>query len=189
MWKSKHISILSTIIGTSLTIPRHSKKSPKGLRKVFVSRGQRLLTYKSIHEILGYDPNLSSRFIKNIYGISPHRTRDGRGRWANLNRFKSSPCLLRPTIVVEWREKLSKVSKKHNDSVGSSCLRWFEVFLMFPEWSSTNRKENSRGRISSSFSVHGSGEGSTDEYGHVKDESSDPCVKKLSWLDGVCYGR
>ena len=46
-----------------------------------------------------------------------------------------------------------------------------------------NQEKNYEGRISSSFSVRGLGEGSTVEYGGVKDESSDPCVEKFSRLD------
>ena len=87
------------------------------------------------------------------------------------------------SIADIWWEELLKVSKRHNNSVGSSRLRWFEAFLMFPEWSSSNQKENSEGWISSSFGVRGSGEGPTNEYGDVKDESSDTCVEKLSWLN------
>jgi len=58
---------------------------------------------------------------------------------------------------------------------------------MFLVLSSSNRKENSEGQISSSFGVRGSGDDSTDEYGDVKDEygdvkyeSLDPSVEKLS---------
>jgi hypothetical protein len=53
---------------------------------------------------------------------------------------------------------------------------------MFPKGSFSNQEENSEGPISSSFSVRGSGESSTNEYGGVKDESSDSGVERLSWL-------
>ena len=48
------------------------------------------------------------------------------------------------SIAGVWRKTLSSVSLGHNDSVGFSCLR-FEVFLMFPEGSSSNQEENSEG--------------------------------------------
>ena len=54
---------------------------------------------------------------------------------------------------------------------------------MFSEESSSNREENSEGQISSSFGIHGSGEGSTNEYWNVEDEGSDTGVERLSWLD------
>ena len=60
---------------------------------------------------------------------------------------------------------------------------------MFPKGSFSNREENSEGPISSSFSVRGSGESSTNEYGGVKDESSDSGVERLSWLDVDSFRR
>ena len=55
--------------------------------------------------------NLICRVIKSIYGISPHRTRDGCGGWANMNCLRSSPCLLR-LIHCECMEGKSKEGLK-----------------------------------------------------------------------------
>ena len=48
MWKSMRTSILSIMTGTALTIPQHSKNSPKGLLKSLLVGTSGMLPKRSV---------------------------------------------------------------------------------------------------------------------------------------------
>ena len=63
------------------------------------------------------------------------------------------------------------------------AVKRFEVFLGFLDGSSSNWECNIGSRISSSFDVFGSGEGSMAESRDMESEGLDLAARKSSWLN------